>query len=121
MRIGKIVAFIRPILVVTKVVELDKVILLPIIRILFLAIGFGKYLVLLTLAGFALGRILRFQAVVDFKTPIILKIVGGFSYELVTLILLVLIFQAFISCAYILTFLFLLLPALCGIRIGSAC
>lgn len=121
MRIGKIAAFIRPILVVTKVVELDKVILLPIIRILFLAIGFGKYLVLLTLAGFALGRILRFQAVVDFKTPIILKIVGGFSYELVTLILLVLIFQAFISCAYILTFLFLLLPALCGIRIGSAC
>lgn len=86
-----------------------------------MAIGFGKYLVMLTLAGFALGRILRFQAIEDFKTPIILKIVGGFSYEFVTLVLLVLIFQAFISCAYILTFFFLFLPALCGIRIGSAC
>lgn len=71
-----------------------------------MAIGFGKYLVMLTLAGFALGRILRFQAIEDFKTPIILKIVGGFSYEFVTLVLLVLLFQAFISCAYILTFSF---------------
>lgn len=120
-RIGKIADLIKPVLVVAKVVDLDKVILLPVIRILFLAIGFGKYLVMLTLAGFALGRILRFQAIEDFKTPIILKIVGGFSYEFVTLVLLMLIFQAFISCAYILTFFFLSLPALCGIRIGSAC
>lgn len=120
-RIGKIADLIKPVLVVAKVVDLDKVILLPVIRILFLAIGFGKYLVMLTLAGFALGRILRFQAIEDFKTPIILKIVGGFSYEFVTLVLLLLLFQAFISCAYILTFFFLFLPALCGIRIGSAC
>lgn len=120
-RIGKIADLIKPVLVVAKVVDLDKVILLPVIRILFLAIGFGKYLVMLTLAGFALGRILRFQEIEDFKTPIILKIVGGFSYEFVTLVLLVLLFQAFVSCAYILTFFFLFLPTLCGIRIGSAC
>lgn len=121
LRLNRIKDFIKPLLVAASVVDLDKVILLPVIRIVFLVTGFGKYLLLLLITGFVSGRILRAQALEDFRTPVILKIAGGFSYELVSIILIMLFIQSFISCAYILTTLFLILPALCGIKIGSAC
>lgn len=121
LRLKKLTSITEPVLYAASIANLDTVILLPVVRILFLVTGFGKYLIVLLLAGFALGRILRFQAIEDFKTPVILKIVGAFSYELVTMILLILIVQAFIACAYFASILFILLPALCGIKIGSAC
>ncbi len=121
LRLNRIKDFIKPLLVAASVVELDKAILLPVIRIVFLVTGFGKYLLLLLITGFVSGRILRAQALEDFRTPVILKIAGGFSYELASIILIILFIQSFISCAYILTTLFLILPALCGIKIGSAC
>lgn len=120
LRLNRIADFIKPVLTAATVVDLDKAIMLPIVRLVFLVTGSGKYLILLLLAGFVLGRILRFQAIENFKTPVILKIVGSFSYELITVVLLVLIVQSFISCAYFLTVFFLLLPSFCGIKIGSA-